>query len=78
MEQLLDQEPESYVRSRQMRGASVWKTGCSVDEQCCENGDVGGEKRGIWGRVREVMGAMFVFKAKRKGETSPVCALARW
>ena len=56
----------------------MWKTGCSVVEQCCENGDVGGEKRGIWGRVGEVMGAMFVFKAKRKGETSSVCALARW
>lgn len=35
---------------------------CSVDEQWYERGDVGGEKTGIWGRVGEVMGAMFVFK----------------
>lgn len=35
---------------------------CSVDEQWYERGDVGGEKTGIWGRVGEVMGGMFVFK----------------
>lgn len=54
---------------------------CSVDEQWYERGDVGGEKTGIWGRVGEVMGAMFVFKqwgGERMGETSSPCALARW
>lgn len=40
---------------------------CSVDEQWYLRGDVGGEKREIWGRVGEVMGAMFVFKQWGEG-----------
>lgn len=50
-----------------MRLCGRW---CSVDEQWYERSDVGGEKTEIWGRVGEVMGAMFVFKpwGGRRGE----------
>lgn len=51
---VVEQEPE-----REVRLCGRW---CSVDEQWYERSDVGGEKRDIWGRAGEVMGAMFVFK----------------